>query len=111
MHSRQQLTAAARFVAWGKQRDLFSRQPWGLRVRRGLRRLAEEMLEEWAPVGAAALIFTLPPAGLAQYYSEVRPVLVDRCMGCHVGDGIGWSMENPEETFAERFCRGCGRMT
>lgn len=23
-------------------------------------------------------------------------------MGCHVEDGIGWSMEDPEETFAER---------
>jgi hypothetical protein len=44
-----------------------------------------------------------PVAVQAQdYYTDVRPVLVENCMGCHSEDGIAWSMEDPEETFGER---------
>jgi hypothetical protein len=55
------------------------------------------------PGTVGVLLAVLPSAVSAQdYYSDVRPVLVDRCMGCHVEEGIGWSMEDPEETFAKR---------
>ena len=54
-------------------------------------------------LAVAVLFGALPSALTAQdYYSDVRPVLVERCMGCHVEEGIGWSMEDAEETYAER---------
>ena len=54
------------------------------------------------PVAALALAFAAPVQVAAQdYYSDVRPVLVESCMGCHAENGIGWSMENPEATFEE----------
>ncbi|MDX1493332.1 MAG: hypothetical protein R3253_04680, partial [Longimicrobiales bacterium] len=57
-------------------------------------------------LAAAALFVTAlswPSAILAQdYYSAVRPILVESCMGCHSESGVAWSMEDAEETFAER---------
>lgn len=59
------------------------------------------------PHTAAAALLTavlLTPAVVEaqDYYTDVRPVLVESCMGCHSEDGIAWSMEDPEETFEER---------
>ena len=57
-----------------------------------------------APPTLLLLPMLLMPAGVASqtYYADVRPVLVQECMGCHSEDGIAWSMEDPEETFEER---------
>lgn len=50
-----------------------------------------------------ATLLVLPvaalPAAAQDYYSDVRPVLVESCMGCHTQEGIGWSMEDAEETY------------
>lgn len=52
------------------------------------------------PLAAAVLA---PSAAEGQdYYADVRPVLVQECMGCHTDDGIAWSMEDPEATYEER---------
>ena len=54
-------------------------------------------------IGVLVASVTAPvPLRAQDYYSEIRPVLVERCMGCHTDDGIAWSMEDPEETYAER---------
>jgi hypothetical protein len=64
------------------------------------------------PLAVAVLAAALTPAtALAQdYYTDVRPVLVESCMGCHTEAGIGWSMENAEETF-ERHRQIAGAVT
>ena len=51
-------------------------------------------------LAVTALVAAASAASAQDYYADVRPVLVERCMGCHVAEGIGWSMEDPEETFA-----------
>ena len=52
----------------------------------------------------ATLLLTALPAALdaQDYYADVRPLLVENCMGCHTEAGPGWSMEDPEETYGER---------
>ena len=53
------------------------------------------------PLAVAAL--GIPSETTAQdYYSDIRPALVENCTGCHSKSGIAWSMEDAEETFAER---------
>ncbi len=49
----------------------------------------------------------LPPSSPAfadpdtpDYYGVIRPLLLQNCMGCHAEEGPGWSMVDPEETFA-----------
>lgn len=42
------------------------------------------------------------PAEAQDYYSDIRPVLVENCMGCHTEEGPSWSMEDPEVTYEER---------
>ena len=50
---------------------------------------------------AAALLG--PTAGQAQdYYSDIRPLMLDRCAGCHVESGVAWSMEDAERVYARR---------
>lgn len=56
-----------------------------------------------------ALVLLTTAAGLApdrafaqSYYADVRPVLVQECMGCHTEDGIAWPMDDAEETFEKR---------
>jgi hypothetical protein len=52
------------------------------------------------PLSFVVLLFAAPGQGAGQdYYADVRPLLVERCMGCHTEEGIGWSMEDAEETF------------
>jgi hypothetical protein len=54
------------------------------------------------PLATLALALAVPAQASAQdYYTDVRPVLVENCVGCHSDDGIGWSMENAETTFEE----------
>lgn len=36
------------------------------------------------------------------YYADIRPVLVRNCVGCHSSGDIGWSMEDPEQTYMLR---------
>lgn len=50
---------------------------------------------------AAAAAPTAPVAA-QDYYHDVRPVLVERCVGCHSEDGIAWSMEDPEDGLRRR---------
>lgn len=33
------------------------------------------------------------------YYTDIRPVIVETCMKCHTDEGVGWSMEDPEEAY------------
>lgn len=42
------------------------------------------------------------PLAAQDYYTHIRPVLVQNCMSCHTSSGPGWSMEDPEETLARR---------
>ena len=50
------------------------------------------------PLLLLASLLAAPTAVAAQdYYADVRPVLVERCVGCHAEDGVAWSMEDPEE--------------
>ena len=54
------------------------------------------------PTAALAMAFAVPAAASAQdYYSDVRPMLVENCVGCHNEAGIGWSMEDAEATYEE----------
>lgn len=50
---------------------------------------------------AGLLAATVLPAGASAqtYYDDVRPVLVENCVGCHAENGAAWSMEDPEQTF------------
>jgi hypothetical protein len=58
-----------------------------------------------AAVGAAAAVSALAaPASAQSYYDDIRPILVQNCMGCHSEAGISWSMENAERTY-ERAAR------
>lgn len=36
------------------------------------------------------------------YYTDVRPIITQTCIKCHTEEGVGWSMEDPEETY-ERY--------
>ncbi len=56
----------------------------------------------FATAAAMTLAAVAAPAAAQDYYADVRPVLVERCMGCHTDDGIGWSMEDAEATYEER---------
>jgi hypothetical protein len=42
------------------------------------------------------------PASAQDYYSDVRPVLARHCSACHTSGGIGWSMDDAEETYGRR---------
>lgn len=59
---------------------------------------------------SAALYLVLPstiPAPLVAqqptYYQDVRPILVENCLGCHNGEGAAWSMLDAEETYDRRL--------
>lgn len=57
---------------------------------------------------ASLLVATLPGSVAAQdYYTDVRPLLVRECAGCHSESGVAWSMEDPEATYgrASRIAR------
>jgi hypothetical protein len=47
---------------------------------------------------AVVLSVTAAPASAQTYYEDVRPVLVESCMGCHSDQGVAWSMEDAEAT-------------
>lgn len=58
---------------------------------------------------SGALVLTLAAAFAAPvraqdptYYNDVRPILVENCLGCHDGKGAAWSMRDPEEAFERR---------
>jgi hypothetical protein len=54
------------------------------------------------PAVGVAFALVAPAAAAAQdYYTDVRPALVESCMGCHTQEGIGWSMEDAEATYDE----------
>ena len=44
----------------------------------------------------AAAVIAPSEAAAQDYYTDVRPLLVERCVGCHTADGIAWSMDDPE---------------
>lgn len=49
---------------------------------------------------ALAALPGLPLPGAAQdYYADIRPLLVDACLGCHTAGGIAWSMDDPEAAY------------
>lgn len=57
-------------------------------------------------LAAALAAFAVPAAGQT-YYDDVRPILVENCLGCHSEAGISWSMEDAERTYerAPRIAR------
>ena len=46
--------------------------------------------------GAAA------PVAAQDYYADIRPLLNRNCLACHSAAGPGWSMQDPEATYALR---------
>lgn len=48
------------------------------------------------------LAFAAAPAAAQDYYSDIRPILLQNCLSCHTADGPGWSMEDPEEAYQRR---------
>jgi hypothetical protein len=51
-------------------------------------------------VAAAGAVLALPAEARGQdYYGDIRPLLVQNCLSCHMEDGPGWSMEDAEETY------------
>jgi len=62
-------------------------------------------MHPFAPLGLAALLLTIlapVPASSQDFYSDIRPVLVQNCIQCHTEAGPGWSMEDPEMAFQSR---------
>ncbi|HSG46531.1 MAG TPA: hypothetical protein VLA43_01835, partial [Longimicrobiales bacterium] len=61
--------------------------------------------------GLAAVALPLAPVAAQEYYADVRPILVESCVGCHSEGGIAWSMEDPDETYgrAARIARAVTR--
>lgn len=58
-----------------------------------------------------ALLAGLIPAtavGAQEYYSHIRPLIQQNCLGCHSEAGVATSMEDPEEAYEKR--RMIGRM-
>lgn len=55
-----------------------------------------------ALIGVAAALAAAAPAAAQDYYSDIRPVLARNCLACHSSGGPGWSMEDPEKTYALR---------
>ncbi|MFW6200967.1 MAG: hypothetical protein ACOC8B_00175 [Gemmatimonadota bacterium] len=53
-------------------------------------------------LAAVVALAAASPAAAQDYYSDIRPVLVENCMRCHSDQGIGWSMEDPEQTYMLR---------
>lgn len=53
------------------------------------------------PLLAPLLLPALAPSSASgqDYYADIRPILVQNCMGCHRDGGPGWSMEDPAETY------------
>ncbi len=50
-----------------------------------------------------AVVALAPTDAVGQdYYSDIRPILAENCLQCHAEDGIAFSMENAERTFARR---------
>lgn len=51
------------------------------------------------PLATLALLSWAAPAAAQDYYTDVRPLLVEKCMTCHTEEGNGWSMDDAEETY------------
>lgn len=53
------------------------------------------------PLLALVVVLTGPaePAAAQDYYTDVRPLLVRECLGCHLDGGIAWSMDDPAATY------------
>lgn len=51
---------------------------------------------------AVLIVASAAPAAAQDYYADIRPQLVRSCLGCHSSRGPGWSMEDPEATYALR---------
>ncbi len=54
--------------------------------------------------GVVAATMMLAPSGVEgqDYYTDIRPLLVQNCLVCHTDESIAWSMEDPEEAYARR---------
>ena len=53
-------------------------------------------------VGAVAVVLfagAATPLVAQEYYGDIRPVIEERCLGCHNEGGIAFSMEDAEETY------------
>ncbi|MCW8999495.1 MAG: hypothetical protein OQK04_12375, partial [Kangiellaceae bacterium] len=48
---------------------------------------------------AAINVFTALASNEVTYYKDIRPVIEDRCLGCHSDKGVSFSFEDPENTY------------
>lgn len=65
-----------------------------------LRSATAPALDSAAAVALAFLSALAPTALAAQdYYADIRPVLVESCVGCHTAEGVAWSMDDAEATY------------
>jgi hypothetical protein len=55
----------------------------------------------WAAGIVAAGLLVSAEGQAQEYYSDVRPVLVESCTMCHTADGISWSMDDAEATYEQ----------
>ena len=53
-------------------------------------------------IGVCLIGAVAAPAAAEDFYGDIRPVLVRHCATCHTAGGIGWSMDDPEQTYARR---------
>jgi hypothetical protein len=55
-------------------------------------------------LAVAALLSGLAvlPLAAQEYYSDIRPMLVENCLSCHTAEGPGWSMEDAQATYERR---------
>lgn len=53
-------------------------------------------------LASALTLLSAAAVSAQEYYADIRPVLVDNCMGCHSETSVGWSMENPEDAYRRR---------
>ena len=53
---------------------------------------------------ALGLALVVAPRSVAaqDYYSDIRPILLENCSGCHTEEGPGWSMQDAERTYERR---------
>ncbi|MDT8342184.1 MAG: hypothetical protein RQ751_11790, partial [Longimicrobiales bacterium] len=75
------------------------RSPWFLHLSMAIRSAASGLV---LVAAGLPLAVTSTPLQAQDYYADVRPILVENCVGCHSEDGIAWSMEDPEEAYRRR---------
>jgi hypothetical protein len=48
---------------------------------------------------ALALAVAAPAVAAPDYYGAIRPLMVDKCLGCHSAEGVSFPMQDPEAAY------------